>query len=76
MVKPSPWHDKCQFEFNGWDGVLPNNAISIAAIDRLHHATIFETNVESYRHRAVFVAETPLSGAVTRADTLVTKTPS
>ena len=34
--------------FSGWDDVFPDKAMSIAAIDRLvHHATIFEINVES-----------------------------
>ena len=32
---------------------VPDQAITLAAIDRLvHHATIFEMNVESYRRRA------------------------
>ena len=45
--------------FSGWDDVFPDKAMSIAAIDRLvHHATIFEMNVESYRRRAAFAAAT------------------
>ena len=45
--------------FSGWDDVFPNKAMSIAAIDRLvHHATIFEMNVESYRRRAAFAVAT------------------
>jgi DNA replication protein DnaC len=36
--------------FSGWDHVFPDPAMTLAAIDRLvHHATIFELNVESYR---------------------------
>jgi len=32
--------------------VFPDKAMTLAAIDRLvHHATIFEMNVESYRAR-------------------------
>lgn len=38
--------------FAGWDKVFPSDAMMIAAIDRLvHHAIIFEMNVESYRRR-------------------------
>jgi len=39
--------------FSGWDQVFPDAAMTLAAVDRLvHHATIFELNVESYRRRA------------------------
>ncbi len=39
--------------FSAWDSVFPDPAMTVAAIDRLiHHATIFELNVESYRRRA------------------------
>ena len=39
--------------FSAWDSVFPEPAMTVAAIDRLvHHATIFELNVESYRRRA------------------------
>lgn len=38
--------------FSGWDQVFPEAAMTVAAIDRMvHHATIFELNVESYRRR-------------------------
>jgi DNA replication protein DnaC len=38
--------------FSGWDHVFPDPAMSVAAIDRLvHHSTIFELNVESYRRK-------------------------
>jgi DNA replication protein DnaC len=38
--------------FSAWDGIFPEPAMTVAAIDRLvHHATIFELNVESYRRR-------------------------
>jgi DNA replication protein DnaC len=38
--------------FSGWNEVFPDPAMSVAAIDRLvHHSTIFELNVESYRRK-------------------------
>jgi len=38
--------------FADWNKVFPDHAMMIAAIDRLvHHAIIFEMNVESYRRR-------------------------
>jgi DNA replication protein DnaC len=52
--------------FADWSKVFPDHAMMIAAIDRLvHHAIIFEMNVESYRRR----------GALNRKDRSVT-TPS
>jgi DNA replication protein DnaC len=39
--------------FGQWGKVFPDQAMTLAAIDRLvHHATILEMNVESYRRRA------------------------
>ena len=39
--------------FGEWGKIFPGEAMTLAAIDRLvHHATIFEMNVESYRRRA------------------------
>ena len=39
--------------FGEWGKIFPDPAMTLAAVDRLvHHATIFETNVESYRRRA------------------------
>jgi DNA replication protein DnaC len=39
--------------FGQWDQVFPDAAMTLAAIDRLvHHAVIFEMNVESYRSKA------------------------
>ena len=39
--------------FGEWGKVFPGQAMALAAIDRLvHHATIIEMNVESYRRRA------------------------
>jgi DNA replication protein DnaC len=38
--------------FGDWAKVFPDQAMTLAAVDRLvHHATIFEMNVESYRRR-------------------------
>lgn len=39
--------------FGEWGKIFPDPAMTLAAVDRLvHHATIFEINVESYRRRA------------------------
>ncbi len=39
--------------FSAWDEVFPDKAMTLAAVDRLvHHATILEMNVESYRRKA------------------------
>ena len=39
--------------FGDWGKVFPDQAMTLAAIHRLvHHATISEMNVESYRRRA------------------------
>ena len=39
--------------FGEWGKIFPDQAMTLAAIDRLvHHATIIEMNVESYRRRA------------------------
>jgi len=36
-----------------WGKIFPDQAMTLAAIDRIvHHSTIFEMNVESYRRRA------------------------
>jgi DNA replication protein DnaC len=38
--------------FSAWDRIFPDKAVTVAAIDRLvHHATILEMNVDSYRRR-------------------------
>lgn len=38
--------------FSEWNKVFPDEAMTVAAIDRLvHHATIFELNTESYRRK-------------------------
>ena len=39
--------------FGEWGKIFPDQAMTLAAIDRLvHHATIFEMNVQSYRRKA------------------------
>lgn len=39
--------------FSAWNRVFPDQAVTVAAIDRLvHHATILEMNGDSYRRRA------------------------
>jgi DNA replication protein DnaC len=39
--------------FGEWGKVFPDPAMTLAAVDRLvHHSTIFEMNVESYRRRS------------------------
>jgi DNA replication protein DnaC len=38
--------------FSDWNKIFPDQAMTLAVVDRLvHHATIFEMNVESYRRR-------------------------
>jgi len=54
--------------FSGWDQVFPDPGMTVAAIDRLvHHSTIFELNVESYRRK------TATSDQQTRRDSEKTK---
>ena len=44
--------------FGEWNRVFPDPAMRLAAVDRLvHHATIFEMNVESYRRRSALEAK-------------------
>ena len=39
--------------FGEWGKIFPDPAMTLASIDRLvHHATILEMNVESFRRRA------------------------
>ena len=46
--------------FSDWGAVFPEPAMTVAAIDRLvHHATILEMNVESYRRRAAGAGHAP-----------------
>jgi DNA replication protein DnaC len=44
--------------FGEWGKIFPDRAMTFAVVDRLvHHATIFEMNVESYRRRAALERE-------------------
>jgi len=53
--------------FSGWGAIFPDKAMTVAAIDRLvHHATIFEMNVESYRRRAAYTTATPTNRTTRR----------
>ena len=57
--------------FSAWDRIFPDKAVTVAAIDRLvHHATILEMNVDSYRRRAAAARTTarPDAAATTTSD--------
>jgi DNA replication protein DnaC len=58
--------------FSAWDRIFPNEAMTVAAIDRLvHHATILEMNVDSYRRRTAAGRRDKISTpATTSADNL------
>ena len=45
--------------FGAWDSIFPDKTMTLAAIDRLvHHAVIFEMNVESFRRRTALARAT------------------
>ena len=49
--------------FGAWGKVFPDPTMTLAAVDRLvHHATIFEINVDSYRRRAALNRKTKGAG--------------
>ena len=51
--------------FGEWKSIFPDQAMTLAAVDRLvHRATIFELNVESYRRRAAVTAKETARGRV------------
>ena len=59
--------------FGEWGKVFPDQAMTLAAIDRLvHHATILEMNVESYRRNAALERKRGRGRPATRA-TIKTK---
>lgn len=59
--------------FGEWGKVFPDQAMTLAAIDRLvHHATILEMNVESYRRNAALERKRGQGRPATRA-TIKTK---
>jgi DNA replication protein DnaC len=54
--------------FGEWGKIFPDPAMTLAAVDRLvHHATIFEMNVESYRRRAAVQRRSSAGRPATRA---------
>ena len=54
--------------FGEWNKVFPDPIMTLAAVDRLvHHATIFEMNVESYRRRVAMERKRGSGRASTRA---------
>ena len=59
--------------FSQWGEVFVDAAMTVAAVDRLvHHSTILELNVESYRRRTARAEQAPLKR--TRAATTTTTT--
>ena len=54
--------------FSAWDRIFPDPAVTVAAIDRLVHATILEMNVDSYRRRAVINRKAHQADAPTTSD--------
>ena len=64
--------------FSAWDRIFPDQAVTVAAIDRLvHHATILEMNVDSYRRRAAAgrSAAKPDASTTTTGDNLADSHP-
>lgn len=54
--------------FGEWGKIFPDQAMTLAAVDRLiHHATIFEMNVESYRRRSAIARSRSPGRPPTRA---------
>ena len=54
--------------FGEWGKIFPDPAMTLAAVDRLvHHATIFEMNVDSYRRRTAVQRRTGPGRPPTRA---------
>lgn len=57
--------------FSAWDRIFPDPAVTVAAIDRLvHHATILEMNVDSYRRRAAADRTATMPDGATTGDSL------
>ena len=54
--------------FGEWGRIFPDPAMTLAAVDRLvHHATIFELNVDSYRRRTALEQKRGRGRPATRA---------
>lgn len=63
--------------FGEWGKVFPDPAMTLAAVDRLvHHATIFEINVESYRRRVAMERRQKASGRPAARATIKNSTPA
>lgn len=63
--------------FGQWDKVFPDPAMTIAAVDRLvHHSTLFELNVESYRRRTAIETKRGRGRPATRATAKTAKSDS
>jgi len=57
--------------FGEWNRIFPDPAMTLAAVDRLvHHATIFELNVESYRRRTAIERKQHGAGRPARVATI------
>ena len=57
--------------FSAWNRVFPDPAVAVVAVDRLvHHATILEMNVDSYRRRTAATRHQaePVAAPTTPAD--------
>lgn len=60
--------------FGEWSKIFPDPAMTLAAVDRLvHHSTIFELNVESYRRRTAIDQKRGPGRPATRATTKTTE---
>lgn len=60
--------------FGEWSKIFPDPAMTLAAVDRLvHHSTIFELNVESYRRRTAVEQKRGPGRPATRATTKTTE---
>jgi DNA replication protein DnaC len=54
--------------FGEWNKIFPDPAMTLAAVDRLvHHSTIFELNVDSYRRRSAAAKKRRVGRPPTRA---------
>ena len=59
--------------FGEWTSVFPDAAMTLAAVDRLvHHATILEMNVESYRRRSAVARQKSRHASDSKRDTKAT----
>jgi DNA replication protein DnaC len=62
--------------FGEWGKIFPDHAMTLAAIDRLvHHATIFEMNVQSYRRKAALDRKRRPGRPATHATSKITDRP-